>query len=122
VARALALPDVVNGEVSAEITGEKGFSRSAGEIGCTRNREGSQGLTTVLDFDEKQWQKFATPTSDFSKSRASPVLDPEISGRGKDGVLKAEFDGYLVRGVSGEGVTPAVFSFQREKEGEKSGR
>jgi hypothetical protein len=50
-----------------------------------RNREGSQGLTTVLDSDKKQWQNFATPTSDFSEMRTSPVLGPERNERGEEG-------------------------------------
>jgi hypothetical protein len=33
------------------------------------------------------------------------------------GCLRLGFDGHLVRGVSGEGVTPAFFDFQREKGG-----
>jgi hypothetical protein len=65
--------------------------------GCAKAREreekprGNAGTHHCADIDGFQWRKIDAPASDFTETTASPVLDPERSGRGKDGVLKAEF-------------------------------
>jgi hypothetical protein len=50
-----------------------------------RDRGGVRGLTTVRVPDGNQWQNSVAPASDFSETKASPVLDPERNERGEEG-------------------------------------
>jgi hypothetical protein len=68
-----------------------------------RNREGSRGLTTVLDSDGKHWQNFTTPMSDFSETRTSSVLDPERNERGEEGGLREVLMAINCEGFNGIG-------------------
>jgi hypothetical protein len=60
----------------------KGLSKSAGERGCTRNREESRGLTTMLVSDGFQWR---SPIAPAMNSRSLAVQIREERGVKREG-------------------------------------